>query len=391
MQDSKQQQIQSWAARKLGIDEVPSNIWKELWTAYEDIVTVAWATEEDEAVKDFLRIARSLLRVSSERGGSTGRNRDKVFTPQLAPRDLERGQLFEAYLAMVATNTPRVQTFRDKVLAGELLSEEEAYAFLTSPLTRCCSLNFLEAWKVPPVGHTFSIDKRELEREDAWTRGVSVSIDPPDITRTIRLRPDTKGYLPTLIFPSKEVPGKGRHAESVGVGVGSVLDDLRKLSEKLAKWYPWALADATWFVLTGEPPPVPPAKGAYRVSRRGSQYTYGRIVITAMPWVPPETVLELYRKVQLHALGGDNQPIREKTRKLMRFIIDSVYLENGVYPVGLSREERRKLGKRLVAEWDQTEWVRKIPKWAYGKNTRRFWRDFTRALRVLANQPLRNR
>jgi hypothetical protein len=373
--------------------EKENDVSDSLWDYLVDMGFVGEAldTQDDLAVDYLLRQIDRMMDAmpdSARQGGfrPTGRDRGKVFAPQLSPRNLERAELFGDYLAMVAANTPEVRAFREAVLGGQMLNEEQAYAFLSSPVTRCCSLTFLSAWEVPPVGHTFAVDEKELEREDAWTRGFPISIDPPGITKTIRLSGDTKRYLPLLTFPSKEVRGGKRHAEHVTVAVGSVLDDLRRVSESLEEWYPWELADATWLVLTGQPPPVPPARGSYRI-RRGSHYAYGQITITAMPWVPAETVFELYRKAQLHARGGVNQPIREKTIKLMRFIIDRVYLELGVYSLDLSEGERKSLGKRLVAEWNQTEWVQKNPKWAYGKgDTRTFWRDFNRALQTLANQ-----
>lgn len=152
-------------------------------------------------------------------------------------------------------------------------------------------------------------------------------------------------------------------------------------------------------MLTGEVPAVPPARGQYGI-KRGDHYAYGQITLTVVPWVPAETVSELYRKVQRQALGGDNHPLQEKALKLVRFVMEHVY------PVGLSSEERRRLGQRLVEEWNQTEWVREQPqdersndtqtrlrRRAYEGHdkTRRFWRDFSRALRAVAYQPLTRR
>lgn len=163
--------------------------------------------------------------------------------------------------------------------------------------------------------------------------------------------------------------------------------------------YPWELADATWFVLTGEVPAMPPARGQYKV-KRGNHYAYGQITLTVMPWVPAKTVSELYRKVQRQALGGDNQPLKEKALNLVRFVMEHVY------PVGLSSEERRRLGQRLIDEWNQTEWVREQPqderpkdaqKWRRHRayegpgRTRQFWRDFSRQLQAVAYQPLSRR
>ena len=43
------------------------------------------------------------------------------------------------------------------------------------------------------------------------------------------------------------------------------------------------------------------------------------------------------------------------------------------------REERAKVAKMLVSEWD-----RENPDYAYGSDTRRFWRDYDRSLLLVA-------
>ncbi len=43
----------------------------------------------------------------------------------------------------------------------------------------------------------------------------------------------------------------------------SVLGELQQLSSNLTERFPWGQAQPTWFVLTGEPPLVPPVKARY--------------------------------------------------------------------------------------------------------------------------------
>jgi hypothetical protein len=94
--------------------------------------------------------------------------------------------------------------------------------------------------------------------------------------------------------------------------------------------------------------------------------------------------------MQRQMLGQDNRPIGEKNLKLLEFV------EERIDAVGLVKEDSTDVpgfterlaqlhyarvpdGSTLVKEWDQQEWVKENPSWAYGNNTRRFWRDYRRA------------
>jgi len=118
------------------------------------------------------------------------------------------------------------------------------------------------------------------------------------------------------------------------------------------------------------------------------------ITLRIAPWVSAGTVYEVYRDIQRRILGQDNRPIGEMNLKLLQFV------EERIDPVGLVEEdstvssfterlaqlEYAKVpeGRRLVKEWDEQECVKQNPNWAYGKDTRRFWRDYHRTLKAVA-------
>ncbi len=72
-------------------------------------------------------------------------------------------------------------------------------------------------------------------------------------------------------------------------------------------------------------------------------------------------------------LRGDNRPAKSKQLDLFRFV------SGKTDPFTLYGRERAKVTKTLVPEWDQRN-----PADAYGADTRRFWRDYDRALELIA-------
>lgn len=74
------------------------------------------------------------------------------------------------------------------------------------------------------------------------------------------------------------------------------MGQLRKLASKLAERYPWETADAAWFVLTGEPPWVPPLTATS--SGPDLAKNHGTITIRAAHWVSEEAVSDLYLKMK---------------------------------------------------------------------------------------------
>ena len=100
------------------------------------------------------------------------------------------------------------------------------------------------------------------------------------------------------------------------------------------------------------------------------------ITIKVEPWVSEETLQRTYREAQLQLLRGDNRLAKDKQVKLLRFI------SSRTDPTTLTPNKRARMAKELLAKWDEQN-----PDDAYGRDTRRFWRDYDRSLRLIA-QPI---
>jgi hypothetical protein len=158
----------------------------------------------------------------------------------------------------------------------------------------------------------------------------------------------------------------------------SVLGELQQLASSLIERFPWGETQTTWFILTGEPPLVPPVKVRYtsrpvhvhlKSSDNTERFTYGEVTISAAPWVSEDIVADAYFNLQRRILPGEqNRPLERRRIELLRFVLQR---EN---PLELTKTRRGQIGKELVKEWD-----RKNPNWAYGNKalpTSTFWDAF---------------
>jgi hypothetical protein len=131
---------------------------------------------------------------------------------------------------------------------------------------------------------------------------------------------------------------------------GEGLEDLRSLGKKLCITYRWREGDAEWFVLTGEPPPVPALRA--QVSLNASIQSYypntAEITLTIQPWVNAEEVVRIYRDIQRQVLGGDNRRLHDRTLDAVRFVTQQI------------REHGEESWSRRLSRWN-----RERPKWRY--------------------------
>jgi hypothetical protein len=157
------------------------------------------------------------------------------------------------------------------------------------------------------------------------------------------------------------------------------------VASRLTQQFPWQEAQATWFILTGEPPLVPPVKVRYtlrpaevRLKRLGDtrRFTYGEVTISTLPWVSETIVAGAYFNLQSRILPGEqNRPLGRRGLEVLRFVLRK---EN---PIELTRARRRRIGKGLVEAWDRT-----YPHWSYGQYdqpTSVFWDAYNDAERQL--------
>jgi hypothetical protein len=294
--------------------------------------------------------------------------------PALKAEETMRAEVFEEYLAQIAASDPNVIEFRKAVLGGrsQLLKREEALKLIRSPAAQALSLALFQELRVPVLGHEAELrDQKFNVPEDPWRRHqATIFVDPPGEAIPVWSRSESKQRMVMIDFVNES-----SRADRFWVFNGSLLAELHELGGQLAERFSWQRAQAAWFVLTGEPPAVPPVRIRYRVEE-DEDFKRGVVTLEVSTWVSAETVDAVYRDIQRRMLGDiNNRQLDTKTLELLRFVMKKENYLN------LSRARRRKRGKELVEEWDKVN-----PHLAYGRRkqpTSGFWKDYSRGIQLL--------
>ena len=113
----------------------------------------------------------------------------------------------------------------------------------------------------------------------------------------------------------------GTIAYEMHVAAGSPLDELRKLAEDLAKFYPWEPAQAAAFVLEGLIPLATPFMLRLPQTWHETRPTRAKLVMEVDLWMPASSVLRAYRDAQRHVLPGHNRPVSRRSIELINFVM----------------------------------------------------------------------
>jgi hypothetical protein len=263
---------------------------------------------------------------------------------------------YSRFLAGVARGEPDVASFRQEVLGGRVLSEEEAYRFVRSPILATAPRECLEGFPdlLAVEGRIITWREDEIELE---------------LTRPVRRRWRGRSAWELLRYPQE-----GRE-EVVRVASQSVLGELRRLASRLAERYGWQEGQAVWFLLTDRTPWVSP--GSWRLASRFAPFAVRPVVVMEVePWLPPAAVMDAYRRIQRQLGLGRN--VGEKALALVSFLADHM-------AVRLAGEPRLEFPpwRKLMALWNESH-----PDQRY-EDVRRFARDCRAALeRVVLKRQL---
>lgn len=293
-------------------------------------------------------------------------------TAAFASEDDPRSAALSYAIARLVGFESSVQQFRRQYVGEAGLTWEQAEQFVKSPALARFTGADLAKWGVPIVGHRATEVGGQYIREGqrSITRR-EFRMDPPgvvhlfeEIAEPHKNRRRTLG-MDVLRFPDKE------HAResTMMVFAGSVLDDLRQLSEQIATRYPWPAYAATWFVLTDLSIIIPPLSISPRVTD-WDRFTYGRISLDIAPWMSPEQVRDAYRHAQRQMLGGQNRSPGVQTLDVFRFVFSRTTAEGG-----------RPTWEELTSEWNRTV-AERNPEWSYTSPSG-LWRAYNRAEREL--------
>ena len=148
---------------------------------------------------------------------------------------------------------------------------------------------------------------------------------------------------------------------NVPIVVGSTLDRLRRLGERLATEYKWSNAQATAFILADRIPLI----GSLVITQKfHSRPLLSRIVIEVDPTLSPREVLEAYRRKRIEILPF--RRYRNLTNKHIQLALFNAKLSKG------------KTWAVKMAEWNKSQ----PPEWAY-KDVGNFCHDSLEARRHL--------
>jgi hypothetical protein len=279
---------------------------------YEELVADA-----EEAVD----IQQETLLGEGRTGKPPGPEKGRPVEPlpaQLSEYEREHMEALSAYYGAAAAAQAEVQRLRNSILPEGFLTREQARMLLTSPAAALLSFRTFERREISLIGHTAQLISEDWYTEENQSHYIAtVLISPPELELTVGADHDRR--RPAL-RPLHYVDAKG-NADWVRVLRGSLLDQVRRVSERLARRYGWEEAEATHFILTGEHPTIPPLKGRPGVRS---------VTLEIAPYVSSQTVSRVY--LQLQHQAGYNRQHTAKGARVLRFVLEQVKTEGMLPP-----------------------------------------------------------
>jgi hypothetical protein len=414
--DKAFERAQREVAKRLGLKkykQYPAEPLRILLSDPERREDLERAYRDEEEWEGFLPFARLVLQVWESAGppesfSESGRVSEQAVK-QLGANATNRSQAFSEGLARLASSDSivgqdpdkpsstrrvpsEVKRFRVKYLDDKLLSSQQAWELLASPVAALKDSLWFTIRGVPIVGHGYRVTEGLSKGKRPYSL-VEVTLpgskrqsfkDRRPLRAGVWELPEKQENARSNEKPMRELkttdgtwrilpyPGAGEHTHRVLVWPNSVLSNLHDTVSRLIQRYPWEEQDAVWFVLTGTPPWVVPFTWQARWFGDGigeDSFRYGFVTLKVEPWVDPKLVWKMYSDIQRGLRGGRRtRRLEQKTLDLLRFVDERVNVAD------LSRAERRKQAPALVAAWDKER-----PDDSFEGNTKEFWKAYHRA------------
>lgn len=322
--------------------------------------------ELDEQIEDLVYYYEDFETVFNHLPHQSGSGAQPIVRrpPPGSPPDnvIRRAEAFSQFLASLARDDPEVTEFRQQVLGGRRLAEEEARRLLESPVLALLPWATFLARDVPRP--PLEIDSLvAVEGGDIAHGGMAKFVLTGDaVDGRVELLVSDRAWR------HLHYTGQDGWTKRVLVAPGSVLGHLQMLASRLAKQYPWQEGQAACFILTGAPPFVSPA--TWRLSGQFTPlFAWAVLTLEVEPWVPPKLLMESYRGLQRQL--GITKGLSARTTHLVSFLAQHVtYHPRAPNPLELPSSWRK-----LMAMWNQS-----CPApWRY-RDPRRFERDCLQAL-----------
>lgn len=311
-------------AKVLGLREVPEPVWARVDSGDLQAIADAVDPRRRKLVRDTAALLESDLQFAAEmrawEGGADGQGSARHRLPSrrspVAEQydlsedgggyETDRAGAFSAEIARLADQAStggeragyeksRVRSFRDDALGNRLLTPDKVLDFVRSPAVSIASFGLFRHLAGQYATADLHVETDEYLYDDNGRRRRRVVLRHGS-TGAIVYRAERPAPLPTFALP----------IGTVEYWPGSWLGELHRLAEWLSKYYPWAEAEAAWFVLTGEVPWVSPFHIVYQ-QRYGVGWRRATLTMAVEPWVPAETVKREYQRLQRRILNQDNR------------------------------------------------------------------------------------
>jgi hypothetical protein len=279
---------------ELELQEEGEELDSRLWESLVELGHVDDVQQGEMSIRELAAKHGEFCTVLKAQGVRRPRQREAHDLPPDARLDVLSDILSER-----AAQEPGVLAFRESILGGSLLAWDDVDAWIKA-----------QGKKDGPATQYLSVavpDGYQLRQAETGL----ILTEPPLTVSQEAAGWDVKTRLLEYGVPddpwTRRVPTKVR----------GVLDELRTLSEHLAKSYGWQPSQASVFVLTGLP--VQLSRGRVTISHRFPYKMTGRLTLELDPRVSPREVLALYRKHRRELLGGTYKPMDRKHLELARF------------------------------------------------------------------------
>jgi len=332
----------------------------------------------------------------AEHYGESGDAEERTLSIELSDYEYERNEAYAEVMARLLNQAREVVDFRRNYLNGEVLTPDEAYAFIESSAAPYFPPEAFREWGIPTRSH--KIELLAESYSDPFNAGidynVTVHVTPPGVTKTVRYAPinTTVSYGRKVDWQynrmSESLESGGSHERVVPVQAlsyrgpdglrkrkhvwpGSLLDELRQCSIRLAallsKSYEWTEEDMVWLVLTGGVPQ--PRTLTMRVHFGGGG---ARIDMAMPPWISAETVEKNYRNAQRQILIKSNHALSLRRLAVLRFVEAATRIDG-----------KRPPFPQLLAQWNEQH-----PAWRY-QDYRGLAQAYRETLKQVARSPFR--
>jgi len=267
---SNAREMRAYIAMKIG-SEAESPLIDVLWRTpematardeYLDIVGGGKSNEEiEEELAVALGVARRLLRFAKDAhavlgGAEAPRHRGEPSNGQKArpemafsPRTQSERRFSaarSARMATVAAQRDDVRAYRQEILAGSLIRDDQVAALLTSPALRYLTMPECAEQGIAIPGQMAATElaaPRWDGRHYAVTLAINQRVEPLTIERDESVHP--RSYTPAIGGPGTFL-----------MWPDTVVDRLWALGQRLEDHYGWTEEGAMRFVLTGDTPPL---------------------------------------------------------------------------------------------------------------------------------------